>query len=199
LQRHPGFHHYQVLNLGVAGTCVTKGTRSGARSFWPLKHYELAMKSHPHIVVVQFGSNDVIEGIWDEAQFVADYSEMIKKFQELPSRPSVYVGVPPPYNDPGKEEGFKRAVNAVLPGVIRGMVASLEGVRLIDNFEALGGRELTRPQAYTRDNLHPNDVGYTAIAHQVASVLSMYEGFSPISHKVSGSVGGWVGTVVQRN
>ena len=184
LQRHPGFHHYQVLNLGVAGTCAMKESRSGSRPYWPTKQYELAMKSHPHIVVLQFGSNDANEDVWDEKQFVADYTEMIKKFQELPSRPSVYVGIPPPFNAPGKEEGFKRNANAVLPDVIRGLVAQLGGVHLVDNFDALGGRELTRPQTFTSDHLHPNDVGYTAIAHQVASVISMNEGFLPISHKV---------------
>ena len=42
----------QVLNLGVASTCVTK-EKSGERSYWATKQYNLAMRSHPHIVVLQ--------------------------------------------------------------------------------------------------------------------------------------------------
>ena len=133
--------------------------------------------------LTQFGSNDALEEIWDEQKFITDYSALITQFQSLPSKPSVYVAVPPPFYGAGKEEGFKKNVNVALPKAIRALVDKLDGVRLVDNHAALGGRALARPHTFNSDGLHPNDIGYFAIAHQVASVISTYEPFSPIAHK----------------
>ena len=136
--------------MGVASTRITKAKPDAHPIYWSLKQYELAMNSHPHIVVLQFGSNDVIEEIWDEQEFIAEYTTMIKRFQALPSHPTVYVAIPPPYYLPGKEEGLNKAINVMLPKVIRGIVKDIDGVHLIDNFAALGGKELSRPHAFTR-------------------------------------------------
>jgi lysophospholipase L1-like esterase len=83
----------------------------------------------------------------------------------------VYVAIPPPYYGVGKEEGFKKNVNVALPAAIRALVDKIDGVRLIDNQAALGGRALARPHTFTSDGVHPNDIGYFAIAHQVPPYL----------------------------
>ena len=39
------------------------------------------------VCVLQFGTNDALEEIWNEQQFIADYTAMITAFKDLPSSP----------------------------------------------------------------------------------------------------------------
>jgi acyl-CoA thioesterase I len=151
----------------------------------------VALESHPHIVILQFGTNDCVKHVWDEDAFRADYKEMIRNFQSLPSKPRVYMGIPPPLyesNEPCTDPvydlrcDFKYMINYVLPSVLRG-IATETNVTLIDNFDALGGEQLTRPDTVISDHLHPNDLGYLAMAHEVAYQLSVHENFSQIMFK----------------
>jgi acyl-CoA thioesterase I len=157
--------------------CVSKHSKE--RSYWSTPHFHLAMQSHPHIVVVQFGTNDVLEGIWDEGKYRRDYLEMIEGFKRLPSKPTVYIAVPSPvyFEEPG--QGLDR-VNTILPDIVRDIAKQAGGLVVIDNFELLGGAALSRPEAMNADQLHANDLGYTAIAHLVAYTIATHEHFMPI-------------------
>ena len=165
-----------------------------------LPQHKLAMASHPHIVILQFGSNDVaIPEDWNEEAFLVDYVEMIHAFQRLPSKPNVYICIPPPLyeSDEGCDDSenqlrrcwFKYMLNTQLPILIRDLVHNDTSLHLIDNFAALGGQGLTRPDAINDDHLHPNDLGYLAMAHEIAYTLSQYENFAPI-RPVKKRVGG---------
>ena len=153
------------------------------------------MSSHPHIVILQFGSNDVaIPEDWDELAFLSDYVEMIHAFQRLPSKPNVYICIPPPLyeSDEGCDDHesiydyelrrcwFKYMLNTQLPIMIRELVQNDTSLHVIDNFAALGGVKLSRPDTINDDHLHPNDLGYLAMAHEIAYTLSQYENFAPI-------------------
>lgn len=201
LQRMPGFHHFQILNFGKHGTRMSKSLES--TTYWGSPEHALALTSHPHIVILQFGSNDVaIPEEWDEVAFRKDYSSMIRSFQALPSAPHVYICIPPPLyeSDNGCDDSerqlrrcfFKFMLNSVLPGIIREIAQAEKNVFTIDNFSALGGVKLSRPDAVNPDHLHPTDLGYLAIAHEVAYTLSLHEDFSPIRPilRVRGGEGG---------
>jgi hypothetical protein len=125
-----------VLNFGKHQKRASR--RPADRSYWGTPELQLALSSHPHIVVVQFGTNDVaVEEEWDEDAFRRDYGDLLAAFMRLPSRPSVYVCVPPPLYETdegcdgdGKDEDkprrcwFKPMLNTVLPDIVAWSVLS---------------------------------------------------------------------------
>ena len=217
LQRMPGFHHFQVPKICYAcpscsspdllcnplsrpqvlnfGKHQKRASRLPAeRSYWGSPEMQLALSSHPHIVVVQFGTNDVaVEEDWDESAFRRDYEDLLATFKRLPSRPSVYVCVPPPLyetddgcdgnakpEDQPRRCWFKPMLNTVLPGIIREIARAAGATAVVDNLAALGGAGLARPDAINGDLLHPTDLGYLAMAHEVGYAVSQHEHFAPI-------------------
>ena len=181
-----------MLNFGKHQKRASR--RPADRSYWGTPELQLALSSHPHIVVVQFGTNDVaVEEEWDEDAFRRDYGDLLAAFTRLPSRPSIYVCVPPPLYETdegcdgdGKDEDkprrcwFKPMLNTVLPDIVRDIARKAGATAVIDNLAALGGPELARPDAVNGDLLHPTDLGYLAIAHEVAYTISLHENFMPI-------------------
>ena len=181
LQRHPGFHHYIVKNFGVSAYCASK--HAGRFSYWRHPRYKAAMESNPAIVIIQLGTNDAHRKYWREATFIRDYKEMILGFVNLPSKPTVYLCIPPPiYGTPEKEEDKQHQynINVEFPNRIIPQLAKETGAVLINNFEALGGRQLLRPDTmqhkeWPHDHLHPNDFGYLALAHEIAYAVHTHQ------------------------
>jgi lysophospholipase L1-like esterase len=192
-------HHSQsvhsVLNFGSSGTCVIKGCKEGDRDYRLKKQYATAMSSQPHIVIVQFGTNDADAGCWDEKKFIADYCELISKFKALSSQPTVYVNIPTAVyvaqddivkSDEAEEQNRKRTnefitrVNVLLPPIIR-KIAALTNSTVIDLFTAMGGAQLKRRDAFDLDDMHLNDLGYLGVAHEIAYTLAEHENFALIS------------------
>jgi acyl-CoA thioesterase I len=164
-----------VINFGVSGMCVSK--HSGARNYWNLPQYHLAMGSHPHIVVIQFGTNDVLNDYWDEEKYRKDYTDMIIRFKNLSSKPTVYVNIPSPVYF---EDSALNRVNTILPGIVRDIAKKAGDLVVIDLFELMGGKSRSRNEAMNKDGLHANDLGYTAIAHYIANTIANHEHFMPI-------------------
>lgn len=92
LRQNPLFANYTVHNYGVNSMCVSKST--GKDSYWKTKSFSRAMQSHPNIVVIQLGTNDAKS--FNEVNYRESYIEMIKGFQTLSSKPTVYISIPPP-------------------------------------------------------------------------------------------------------
>jgi lysophospholipase L1-like esterase len=190
-------HHsqpvYSVLNFGCSATCVIKGCAD--RDYRRTKQYATVMSSQPHIVIVQFGTNDADAGCWDEKAFIADYSELISKFKALSSQPTVYMNIPTAVyfarddivkSDEAEEQNrirtndFITRINVQLPTVIR-KIAAVTNSTVIDLLTAMGGAQLRRRDAFDADNMHLNDLGYLGVAHEIAFTLAEHENFSLIS------------------
>ncbi len=89
---------YQVGNFGVSGRTLLK---KGDFPYWKEKKYQDALAMEPAIVVIMLGTNDTKPQNWKfEAEFDADYRELVKSFQALKSKPKVFVCRPVPV--PGK-------------------------------------------------------------------------------------------------
>ena len=177
------------MNFGRDGASIMK---VGDLSYWSLPHLSVALRSHPHIVIIQFGTNDISsEHYWDEKSFIRDYIELINKFKNLKSEPTVYLNIPEPvYEDFWKSENpkqieevgrFIHAVNVKLPTIIRKIALSTNST-IIDLLEVMGGVHLEAKEAINEDNIHPNDFGYTKIAHEIAFVISNNENFTILHH-----------------
>jgi acyl-CoA thioesterase-1 len=92
LRQNPLFANYIVHNYGVNSMCVSKS--AGKFSYWKTKSFARAMQSHPSIVVIMLGTNDAKS--FNEVNYMESYIDMIRGFQKLPSKPTVYISIPPP-------------------------------------------------------------------------------------------------------
>ena len=177
------------------------------RYYQKYSEYREAVQSKPHIVIIQFGTNDAMHPAWDEAAFVHAYVTFIKQFKALETCPSIYLIVPEAYYEsieknsdsdsdsdsdpdpnPNEKAGviFRQRINSILPKLIR-KIASMTNSVLIDGFSIMGGDGFTRRDAYEPDNVHLNDLGYVGIAHGIAESLAVHEKFYFITQKVQSS------------
>jgi lysophospholipase L1-like esterase len=182
-----------VRNFGVSGTTVFD--TGDDRFYQKYSEYKNAMESKPHIVIIQFGTNDVMHPDWSETVFVAAYVTFIEKFVNMDTCPSIYLIVPEPSYDMIEDDRselrssrilVKQRINTVLPRLLR-EISSLTNTVLIDGFAIMGGNGFTRLDGYDVDFLHLNDLGYTGIAHGVAESVALHEKFYFISQKMQSS------------
>ena len=138
---------YEVVNLGAASTTMVKQTKYGKTPYWVTPQYQQAIAKTPNIVVIHLGTNDSKNGVWDEPLFVASYIEMVKIFQNLKSKPQVYLAIPPPWfkcNHSHELEDYNPIVkNEVLPKLIPQIAAqtSVPTDHVINLFALLGGAD----------------------------------------------------------
>lgn len=81
--------HWDVRNFGVNSTGVLK---KGDFPYWNTEAFKVAQDFNPDIVILMLGGNDVKPQNWKyKSEFIADYKEMIRVFQKLPSKPKIYI------------------------------------------------------------------------------------------------------------
>jgi len=163
---------YTVGNYGSSGrTMLKKGLCDPTGddcSYWDTATYTAAMASEPAIVTIMLGTNDAKNFNWFGVQqqgdsYVADFLDMIGKFQALPTKPQVYIMTPPPLYPPDPYDMNQTVINVLFPVLIPSIAKSAGNVSVIDVFDALGGANLTQP-GITCDGCHPVDKGYVEIA-----------------------------------
>ena len=192
LQRHYSKAKVQVNNFGSNGMTVLKVSD---HPYWLEKEFTLSIQSNATYIVLQFGTNDAKPSNWNETLFREDYTTLIELYQSGLSHPAIFLCIPPPIYCPKRtafnEESntcwkyHKRmhVVNTLLPPIIHDL-AFRTGASLVDNFNLLGGEKLSNPEAFyhstqtkeenwtnlpPHDGIHPNDVGNSLIANNVAS------------------------------
>ncbi|MEY4033948.1 MAG: sialate O-acetylesterase [Verrucomicrobia bacterium] len=154
---------YKVGNFGVsARTLLQKGDFPYRKE----KKYQEALKFQPNIVIIMLGTNDTKPQNWKyEAEFVGDYRDLIKSFQELPSKPKVYVCRPCPV--PGKgnfginEENVLKEIERLGP-----LIKELD-CGMIDMHAALLEKAALLP-----DRVHPNTAGAAEMAKAAAKAIA---------------------------
>lgn len=169
------------MNFGRDSASLKKGDDLNYRT---QPAYRAAIRSYPHIVVIQFGTNDAMtENLWNETNFTDNYLELINDFKKLSSQPTIYLNIPGPIysNRSNSDEKFIDIINIDLPIVIR-KIAALSDSTVIDLYNVLGGAELKYPETMSDDDVHPNDYGYIKIAHEVAFTISNNENFTILHH-----------------
>lgn len=157
-------HSFLVQNFGEGSQAAQKDSD---HSYWEVKMFGHALKSHPSIVIMMFGTNDAKYVNWkyeDSVRFEKDYSEMIQLFKGIKdhrnNHPTVFIAIPPPDYSTTKVYGINAdVVNGVLPSLIPA-IAKKNDVILIDLFEPLGGKELRLKHLFVNDSKimkWPND------------------------------------------
>ncbi len=154
---------YQVGNFGVSGRTLLK---KGDFPYWKEHRYQAALAMEPAIVIIMLGTNDTKPQNWKhEAEFDADYRELVKSFQSLKSKPKVFVCRPVPV--PGKgnfginEENIRKEIPRV------DALAKELGCGVIDMHAALEEFPEMLP-----DRVHPNTAGAGEMAKAAAKAIA---------------------------
>lgn len=152
-----------VGNFGKNGATVLK---NGHAPYWKAPQFKAAQKFMPDVVIIKLGTNDTRpQNIGKhKSEFVADYVNLIRTFQNLESKPEVWIC----YSVPIYAE-HKGMTNAVLVDDVIPLVAEVAiqaGVEVIDLNTALSDQGELFP-----DGIHPNAEGAAVIAKTVAAAL----------------------------
>ena len=119
------------------------------------------------MVLIMLGTNDGVN--WNEEQYKQDFIQMVTTFRELPTRPVIYIIIPPPLlkivyidGDFGFEMDHEsKVVNQVLPQLIPQLAESVDiGEDQIISLFDLFARIPSRWCDYICDGIHPTDDGY---------------------------------------
>jgi alpha-L-fucosidase/lysophospholipase L1-like esterase len=151
---------WQVRNFGLGGRTLL---RRGDFPYWNEEVLVEANAFNPDVVVIELGTNDSKPQNWVyRADFIADYEDLIEQFQNLPSRPHVYICTPVPAF-PG-DWGIR---DSVIREEICPMIRKIGGskrVAVIDLYAALNGKAECFP-----DKVHPDEDGARRIAEAVCN------------------------------
>jgi len=141
---------WKVGNFGVSGRTLLK---KGDFPYWKEKAYQDALAMLPDVVIIMLGTNDTKPQNWKfESEFVADYTELVKSFQGLASKPRVYVCRPCPVPEPGNfginEKNLQEWIKRI------DTMAKDMNLGVIDMHKALEDKPKLLP-----DRVHPNAEG----------------------------------------
>ncbi len=154
---------YQVGNFGVSGRTLLK---KGDFPYWKEKKYQDALAMEPAIVVIMLGTNDTKPQNWKfEAEFDADYRELVKSFQSLKSKPKVFVCRPVPVPGKGNYGINEENIQKEIPRV--DALAKELGCSVIDMHAAL-----VKTPEMLPDRVHPNTAGAGEMAKAAAKAIA---------------------------
>lgn len=146
------------------------------------------MASQPDIVTIMLGTNDAKGCNWDYSPdgvqgkgdlFKNDYAAMIAAFRALPSKPKIYVALPPPLYPPWPYNMSAHAINIEFPQLQRQIATANNADGLIDVWSALAALgplnttlgPVVAGIPLTCDGCHPKDAGLTIMAETIAKAI----------------------------
>ena len=152
-----------VGNFGVSGRTLLK---KGDFPYWKEAAYQKALAFKPDVVVIMLGTNDTKPQNWKhEAEFVADYTELVKSFLVLESKPRVYLCRPCPVPEPGNFGIHEAGVKEQIPRL--NTLAAEMKLGVIDMHAALADQPRLLP-----DRVHPNAEGAGEMARAAFTALT---------------------------
>ena len=120
---------YDVRNYGVPDSTIVQTEKPWSKT---AKH-DQAKKFIPNVVIFLFGPQDCQKGknLNANATFVPEYEKLVKEFADLPTKPKIYICIPPAIAGNGNwgmtNENMQEKI---VPGIKQ--VAKEEGATLID-------------------------------------------------------------------
>lgn len=157
---------YRVENFGFSGATMLK---NGHKPYWEKEVFQKSQEFQPNVVIIHLGLNDQGNNNWPKHkdEFVSDYLEMIKVYQNLSSKPKVIICKMTPtfsghhWFEEGMRENFKEIQSKI------DKIADSAVVQMIDLHEKL----YLFPEFFP-DNLHPTKKGARIIAEQSFSAIT---------------------------
>jgi len=153
-----------VLNAGSNGAGVIKADDI---SYWTTKAFTAATNAAPQVVVIMLGSNDsrVVNWSAHKADYSRDLGELVTTFAKLPSKPAVWLCLPPPMYSKRYNVQPQVLEKEIIPQIRQ--VAKANNCGVIDVFAALNNH----PELFA-DGVHPNTDGAALIAKTVSDAIA---------------------------
>lgn len=154
--------NYSVGNFGVGLASVTLAT---VKPYMDQPVFQQAKNYAPDKVVIMLGTNDAIT--WYQpniANFSRDYKQLISEFQTLPSKPQIYLVVPPPIFNDSLGPNSTILTAQIIPQIRQ--VAAETGLPLIDFYD-----EMADHPEYSSDGVHLTPAGSRFVAEKVFEAI----------------------------
>jgi lysophospholipase L1-like esterase len=156
-------NNFSVGNFGISLASVSLGTE---RPYMNQTVFEEAKDFQPNIVIIMLGTNDAIT--WYQpyiGNFTRDYKTLIADFQALPSKPQIYLVVPPPIFNDTLGPNSTILEQQIIPQIRQ--IANETGLPLID-FHA----EMATHPEYSSDGVHITEAGSRFVAEKIFEDIS---------------------------
>lgn len=155
--------NYTVGNFGWGATTVSLSSRN---PYMNQAMFQAAKDFQPDIVVIILGTNDAHpDNQKYVTSFVGNYLSLVRAFQELSSKPQIWIVKPPPIFHNGTGLSTEFFDTEIIPLIEQ--VAEQANVPLIDVYTALANHP-----DYFLDGVHPTPVGTQAIATEVYAAIT---------------------------
>ena len=140
---------------------------SGNKPYQKSKQFKAALSSNPDIVVIMLCTNDTKPANWRNSakDYEVDYRYLVSDFEKLPSKPKIYLCLPPYIAKEGRW-GINNQDTLAQISMIKKIAKDLK-LEVIDVYAALEGQDNLIP-----DTVHPNTGGAALIAKAVANCLT---------------------------
>jgi lysophospholipase L1-like esterase len=165
---------YEVKNFGVSGSRVVVA-ETVSNSYIKEPRYFESLISDPDIVLIMLGTNDYHVG--DAGTFDMDFTNLIKTYMNLPTKPKVYVMTAPPRYTTSTADGgaahlaLLDLVIARQKEVARSLGVDIIDIRNVDGLDVPYNASLGDNNVFITDNLHFTLKGYGLIARAVADEI----------------------------
>ena len=157
-----GSANYTVGNFGVGGSTASLDSWNpyiNNSAFQDSKEFK------PNIVIIMLGTNDANPLIRrGNGSFVNDYVKLVTEFQELSSKPKIFIVKPPPIFSNGTTPSAEYFKNNVIPQIEQ--VANQTNLPIIDVYSAL-----TNYSEFFHDGVHPDEQGAKLIANEIYNTI----------------------------
>ncbi|MDH7564824.1 MAG: GDSL-type esterase/lipase family protein [Candidatus Bathyarchaeota archaeon] len=154
---------YRVGNFGVSGSTVLLNSDT---PYMMQPAFQKAKAFQPSIVVIMLGTNDAHEITYQSIEnFQASYKKLIAAYQELESKPQIWLVTPPPIFENELSLSEVNLEQGVIPQIEQ--VAAELDLPLIDVNTVL----MDYPE-YFGDGVHPSSEGAMLIASEINQAIT---------------------------
>lgn len=159
---------YDVRNFGLSGTTAVSNTY---QPYDETQQFKDAINFNPDIVTIALGTNDSQTKVWNTNNFAEnfekDFSNLCQQFDNLISKPKIYICIPIPIIPSERWEHQPDVLkNEIIPKIKK--IATQRGYEIIDLYTPF----IDKKEYYPADDmLHPNDLGHKKIADLIYSRL----------------------------
>ncbi len=155
--------NYNVGNFGVTGATILLNTD---RPYLNQTAFQNVKDFRPNIVVIMLGTNDARINIYQYSENLeADYKQLISEVQAFPSKPKIWLAIPPPIFNNSLSLSSSNLLDGVIPRLQQ--VANEIGLSTVNIYAAL----VDHPE-YFPDGVHPNGDGAKLIAIEVYKAIN---------------------------
>jgi acyl-CoA thioesterase I len=156
--------NYLVGNFGDPGATVSSSSDS---SYVNQSAFEVALQFEPKIVIIMLGTNDAHTTLnVTNADFVNSYVKLVNEFQNLASKPKIWIVMPPPIFNNDANLSAQFIPQNLIPNIEQ--VANTVNVSVIDVYSPL-----VNHGNYFPDGVHPDSNGSKAIATIICNALNL--------------------------